>query len=70
MRWAGFYLKGDMYEAELPPPVGVCCRQLSAQAGPHRHLRQIQAALLHVLFKELAGFLLQHLKRHLPHLRQ
>lgn len=69
-RWKEFYLKGEVYKAVHPPPIWGCSGELSAQAGEHRHLHQLQTVLLQVLFKEHTGVPLQHLKGHLPHLRQ
>lgn len=65
-----FYLNGEVYKAELPPPIRGCSGELSAQAGKHCHLRQLQTVLLHVLFEEHTGIPLQHLKGHLRHLCQ
>lgn len=65
-----FYLKGEVYKAVHPPSIWGCGGELSAHAGEHRHLRQLQPVLLQVLFTEHTDVPFQHLKRHLPQLCQ
>lgn len=69
--WVGlFYLKGEVYIAEVPLSSGGCSGELSTQSWKHRHLYQIQSTLHHILFRENIGVPLQHVKCQLSYFYQ